>query len=651
MRAHARFLPSFRNTLLGAAMYLAAYICLLAALFFSLAGSAVGTAQLWQGKTSELAWLQYAQGACSLCLVAASAVLMYALIVCDFSVDYAANYTDRALPLFYRCTAFWGGHEGSMLFWALMVSLCGTAFLFTPTYRCLSSETKSWFLVFFLAIMAFFGLLLSTWNNPFLRSLPAPADGYGLNPLLQNPGMIFHPPLLFLGYGGFVIPGCLALAQAMSKQKDPMHWIDAARPFTLTGWLFLTAGIVLGGWWAYMELGWGGYWAWDPVENASLLPWLIGTAALHTCLMETHRAKLHRVNIFLISLTTVSAFFATYLVRGGVVNSVHAFGGNGAGSYLLVFVLVFLLLIGVISFLAKDKNARELGGLETREGFVVMAVWLLMATALIILLATLWPVISTLWADKSMGLDQKFYNSVCLPLFTVLLALLLICPWLRWQGGVRNARSFIIAAAAFAGALIIYWFMGVTKPLALMTASLSSALAVSMVLLLTEKSIRSWRPSLMACIVHASLALVALGISFSGPYKQEAEVELAKGGVAKVGQYNVTLTNLYEGRGAAFEFIEAELMLSLGGKNLGTISPQRRLYDKFPNSAFSEAATYPSLGSEFYVTLLGISDGRAVLHMSSNPLVNWLWIGGALMSLAPFIALKRRRPEKHSADG
>ena len=632
-------------------MYLAAYICLLATLFFSLAGGAVGTAQLWQGKTSELRWLEYAQAAGSLCLLVSSGILMYALVISDFSLDYVANYTDRALSLFYRCTAFWGGHEGSLLFWALMVSVCGTAFLFTRTYRSLSAETKSWFLVFFLAVMAFFGLLLSTWSNPFLRSLPAPADGYGLNPLLQNPGMIFHPPLLFLGYGGFVIPGCLALAQAMSTQKDPMHWIEVARPFTLTGWLFLTAGIVLGGWWAYMELGWGGYWAWDPVENASLLPWLIGTAALHTCLMETRRGKLHRVNIFLMSLTTVSAFFATYLVRGGVVNSVHAFGGNGTGPYLLFFVLAFLLIISVISFLAKDENAKELGGLETREGFVVMTVWLLMAIGLIILLATLWPVISTLWSDRSMGLDQHFYNSVCLPLFTVLLALLLVCPWIRWQGGTRNWRRLVIVAAACCGALVIYWRAGVTQALPLMSASLSTALLVSMGLLLMEKSVRAWRPSLMACIVHASLALVALGISFSGPYKQEVEMELARGGVARVGQYEVTLLNLYEGRDATFEFIEAELQLASDGKVIGTISPQRRLYDKFPSSAFSEATTYPSLGSEFYVTLLGINGGRAVLRMSSNPLVNWLWIGGALMSLAPFIALgRRRRPENQSAE-
>ncbi len=624
-------------------MYLAAYICLLVTLFCSLAGAAIGTAQLWQGKNSELRWLEYAQGMGSLCLLVASGILMYALVVSDFSVDYVASYTDRALSLFYRCTAFWGGHEGSLLFWALMVSVCGTAFLFTRTYRSLSRETRSWFLVFFLAIMGFFGLLLSTWSNPFLQTVPAPADGQGLNPLLQNPGMIFHPPLLFLGYGGFVIPGCLALAQAMSTQKDPMHWLDVARPFTLTGWLFLTAGIVLGGWWAYMELGWGGYWAWDPVENASLLPWLIGTAALHTGIVEMKRGKLHRVNIFLMSLTTVSAFFATYLVRGDVVNSVHAFGGNGTGPYLLIFVLVFLVIITFISVLAKADDSRELGGLETREGFVVMTVWLLMALGLVILLATLWPVISKLWTERPVGLDQHFYNRVCLPLFTVLLAILVACPWLRWQGGMRDWRKLLIVLASFCGALIVFWRTGIQQALPLMSASLSVALLVSMVLLLLEKSTRAWMPSLMACIVHISVALVALGISFSGPYKQEVELELARGGTAQVGPYTVTLSNLYEGRDATFDFIEAELQLSKDGSPVGVVSPQRRLYDKFPRYAFSEATTHPSLGSEFYATLLGVNGGKAVLRMSANPLVNWLWIGGALMSVAPLLGLRRRR--------
>ncbi len=623
-------------------MYLAAYICLLAAVLLSLAGSAIGAAQLWQGRTTELRWMERTQFFGSLCLMAASAVLLYALAASDFMVEYVASYTERALPLFYRVTAFWAGQAGSLLFWALMVSACGTAFLFTPTYRRLSEETRSWFLLFFLAVMAFFGFLLTTWSNPFLCVTPVPADGGGLNPLLQNPGMIFHPPLLFLGYGGFVIPGCLALAQALSSQKDAMHWLEAARPFTLTGWLFLTAGIVLGGWWAYMELGWGGYWAWDPVENASLLPWLIGTAALHTGLLELRRGKLHRVNIFLMGLTTVSAFFATYLVRGNVVNSVHAFGDGGVGTPLLLFVLVSLALVFFIAFRARDARAAALGGLETREGFVVMTVWLLVALALIVFLATLWPVISRLWVDRPLGLSANFYNQVCLPLFTVLLALLLVCPWLRWQGGFRPGRKLLSCLLAFGTALAVLWMNGVTKALPLMAASLSIAVIVGMVMRFAERSTRAWSPSVMACLVHASAAIMALAIAFSGPYKQEVEVELAPQGVAQAGSWTVTLTGLNEGRGVNYAFIEAELQLSREGKDVAVVLPQRRLYDKFQR-AFSEATTYPSLGTEFYVTLLGLHEGKAVLRMSANPLVNWLWAGGALMSLAPLLGLSRRR--------
>jgi cytochrome c-type biogenesis protein CcmF len=631
-------------------MYLAAHIALLVALFCALAGSAAGAAQLWQGRHSDLIWMEGAQTLVSLCLTAASAILIYALTISDFSLEYVAEYTERALPLFYRVTAFWAGQAGSLLFWALMVSVCGTAFLFTRTYRNLSHETKSWFLMFFLAIMAFFGLLLSTWNNPFVMQSPLPADGQGLNPLLQNPGMIFHPPLLFLGYGGFVIPGCLALAQAMSSQKDTQHWLDAARPFTLTGWLFLSAGIILGGWWAYMELGWGGYWAWDPVENASLIPWLIGTAALHTGIVEQRRQKLHRTNIFLMSLTTVSAFFATYLVRGNIVNSVHGYGEGNVGPYLLIFVLVFLAVIAFISLRAESPYQKTLGGLETREGFVVMTVWLLLALCAIILTATLWPVLSRLWMTNPVGLDGNFYNHVCLPLFTVMLALLAVCPWLKWQGGLRNWRKLLMSGSAFCAALIVFWRMGVQHALPLMSASLCTAVLFGMILLLTERTIRTWMPSVMACLVHISVALIALGISFSGPYKQEVEIELAPGSVAQVGPYAVTLSQLFEGRGANYDFIEAELKLSKDGAVIDTVSPQRRLYDKWQRSAFSEATTHPSLGNEFYVTLLGVNEDKAVLRMSSNPLVNWLWIGGTLMSLAPLLGLSRKRRPVHSHD-
>ena len=597
------------------------------------------------------------------CYVVASIILIYALATYDFSLVYVASYTDRFLPLFYRITAFWAGQAGSMLFWAFSVALCGGLFQLTRSYKSLTVDTKLWYWTFYLGIMAFFGLILVTWNNPFLLNHATPPDGNGLNPLLQNPGMIFHPPLLFLGYGGFVIPGCLALAQTLSrKYAEETAWTDVARPFTLSAWAFLTAGIVLGGWWAYMELGWGGYWAWDPVGNASLIPWLIATAALHTMLIQTRRNKLHGVNVFLMALTTVSAFFATYLVRSGVVQSVHAFGEGGVGVPLLVFILGGTALSVWIAFLARRDDAGELSGIESREGFLILTSWLLLALSLIILVATMWPVFSAFWKETIMGLAREaqldaaghdhggavgltadFYNRVCMPLFAAMVAILSICPWLGWNGGVRHKRNLLLVICAFIGSAAAMYSSGYTLPVAVLGASASIAALVSMALKLTDRSVLGHAPSFAAYGIHIGIALIALGIAFSGPYKIESEPTLAIGETAKVGQFEVVFKNLYEGEGPGYIFLEGELEVRKDGKLVGIASPQRRVYAKWGQMQFAEAAVIPSLGNEFYATLMAVDrQNRAVFRLSSNPLVNWLWIGGTLICLLPFISFRRR---------
>ncbi len=625
-------------------MYFFAYGMLMLALFCCLGGAAFAVLQLYQGRTNALKVIESAQIIMTGALVLASALLLHALFWNDFSLVYVASYTDRILPVFYRLTAFWAGQAGSLLFWALSVALCGLFFLFTPAYKKLSESTRIWFWLFFLGIMGFFSLLLTGWSNPFLMHTPVPADGNGLNPLLQNPGMIFHPPLLFWGYGGFVIPGCLALAQCLSGMGEKEgSWIEVARPFTLLAWLFLTAGIILGAWWAYMELGWGGYWAWDPVENASLIPWLIGTAAIHTTIIESRRNKLGRTNVFLMALTTISAFFATYLVRSGVINSVHAFGDGGVGLPLLIFILSSTVLCAWIAFFGPNSR-KALAGIDSREGMLVVTAWVLLMLSVIICIATLWPLISLLFSPQSQGLEAAFYNKVCLPLFALISVILAFCPWLGWNGGVRDMKKIITVAASFVLAGIGLWFADYRNPTAFVATCASIAAIVSIALLFMEKSIRAQMNTMAAFGVHIGLIMVVIGVAFSGPYKIEDDIQLAEGEQAKLGAYTLTLEKVSDGEQPGFEYLMSNVKVTKGEKLIGYITPQLRLYSKFGNQHFYEAATIFSLGDELYASFLGIDkDARVTLRVSVNPLVNWMWIGGVLMCIFPFLGLRRRK--------
>ncbi|MDL2267611.1 cytochrome c biogenesis protein CcsA [Desulfovibrio sp. OttesenSCG-928-G15] len=411
-------------------------------------------------------------------LTLCTVILTYAFINHDFMLEYVAQYSDKSLPLFYRITAVWAGQDGSLLFWAWSVGIGAAAFALAPSFRALGRETRLWYSLLFYLIMAFFMLLIAGWSNPFTLLSFTPENGRGLNPLLQNPGMIFHPPLLFLGYGGFVVPGCLALAQTLSGNLyDPKggtrseeSWATASRPFILVAWSLLTAGIILGAWWAYMELGWGGYWAWDPVENASLIPWLVASAYLHTGVIGSRRNKLHRTNVFLMALTTISAFFATYLVRSGVVQSLHAFGSGSVGGPLLIFIFAFLfisiiallcapgkarwqtppmltqglclLVMGCIAYIAWSlwfvstppkyvtltllfslavllvlnmrvaPEGEELEDLTSKEGLLMLVCWLLLAISLFILIATMWPVILATLQDYASVLPNFLGNAL-----------------------------------------------------------------------------------------------------------------------------------------------------------------------------------------------------------------------------------------------
>ncbi len=579
-------------------------------------------------------------------LSAASLILFNAFAHCDFALQYVADYSDRAMPLFYRVTAFWAGQPGSLLFWAWATSFFGLFFQYSSAYGKLKNGTRLLYWLFYLAVMGFFLFLLCTWNDPFILAARPLQDGNGLNPLLQNPGMIFHPPLLFLGYAGFTISGILAFAQGFSGAREVEgSWTRLARPFTLLAWIFLTAGIVLGCWWSYMELGWGGYWAWDPVENASLIPWLIGTACIHTSVIQDRRNKLHRFNALLIMLTMASAFFATYLVRSNVIQSLHAFGGNEIGLPLLIFVLVLVFLAALAARASGSPHPKPMGPLISREGLLMLMAWLFIALSLIILIGTLWPVLSSLWSEKPMGLDRSFYNRTCLPLFGLLGVLLCFCPWLGWKGGIRHKKGFLTAAAVFVIAALLCAFSGMHMPLALIACAFAISSAAGAILLpASDPAMRNTLSSIGACGAHLGAALIIMAVAWSGPYQEERTLELSLNESVTLDGRTFTFAKLSTGVERNYTFARAELTVSKDGDMLGTLRPEQRFYYKYPDRPFNEAAVIPGFGTEPYATLGKISPDmrKAVFRLSTHPLINWFWIGSALMCVCALLTVRRR---------
>ncbi|WP_419787381.1 heme lyase CcmF/NrfE family subunit [Pseudodesulfovibrio sp.] len=627
-------------------MHLIGYVGLLFSLLAFLFLACWAGLAAWSDRTGSLPLVERGQiiGAGGVFL--SSFILIVALVSRDYSFQYVYDNVDNTLDFVYTLTAFWGGREGSLLFWELIMALFGVIFVFTPSYKVFSERTKLYFWMFFLVTQGFFLLMLTCWSNPFIEMIPPPSDGRGLNPLLRNPGMIFHPPLLFLGFAGYAIPAACALAASIAGETK--SWVKACRNWNLISWIFLTAGIVLGCWWSYMELGWGGYWAWDPVENASLIPWFAGTAVLHTSIIEARRNALQRTNVFLMGLTFLLCVFSTYLTRSGVIDSLHTFGESGVSQPLFLGQMVILALTIFVPFLSERHTHRSLSEFLSRQGMLVITAWFLLALGVVVTLGTMWPVISKLWTSHPMGLDAHFYNRVCLPFMSVLVLIFAFCPWLGWKGGLRDRRGFFAVAGVLVVSFVVLFATGITKPVAALGAAAAIAAMASIVMLFVLfPPLRKTRHSWGVYGIHLGLALLALGIAFSGPYKIENEIVLGRGQTAEVGGYEITYVDRHDDTTPELRArATATLRVEKDGKLVGMMQPDKRIYRNFERQQFSEVSTIFSLGNEVYATLLGFTeDDRGSFKVSINPLVNWLWIGGTLMCLMPFLALTRmRRP-------
>ena len=633
-------------------MHITAYFALLLAMLLCLAGAVTALYGLWRRDYSRLVLLERGHLLAATAVVVSSVILTIALWRRDFSFVYVAEYTDTLLPLFYAVTAFWAGQAGSLLFWMLTLAIFGLGFAVSSSYRGLAPATRYAYWMFFLAVEGFFLLLLTGPSNPFLEAVPAPAEGRGLNPLLRNPGMIFHPPLLFLGYAGFTIPACLALACWLVGERRP--FVAAARNTTILSWIFLTSGIVLGGWWSYMELGWGGYWAWDPVENASLIPWLVATAFLHTSIVERRTKALPKTNVALAVVTFVTCVLGTYLVRSGVVESLHAFGEGGVGGPLLLSMIFSLVLLAAVLIAGAphfEGRYKSLSGLLSVPGFLVVLAWLMLALSAVVFLGTMWPVISKLWSANPVGLDAGFYNRVCLPLFALVTLLVTFCPILSWTEGVRDKAGLALGVGALLGGGVVLFACGLRLPVPLFAgATAVSAMAVTLYVFVRQRHARSRGGALGAYCVHLGLALLTLGVAFSGPYQQNQEAVLMPGRAMELGGFTLTYKDLEQEQTPAMSISRTRIEVTRNGRPVGELLPERRIYRGF-EQPFAEVSTIPSFGDELYATLLSVTDKKAAsIKISVNPLVNWVWIGGAIMCLAAFLSLRRpgqAKPERN----
>ncbi|MBC17294.1 MAG: cytochrome C biogenesis protein CcmF [Desulfovibrio sp.] len=625
-------------------------IGLVLAMLLSLIAAAWACLDTWQGQIGTVKWLEKGQVAVSSLIVLASGILWTALMSRDFSFKYVSQYTNLNLPDFYAVTAFWAGRSGSLLFWLLIVTVSGAIFLGTKKYRELPEQTKVAFWLLFFTIQGFFLFLLTGLSQPYIQLSPIPADGEGLNPLLQNPGMAFHPPLLFFGYGLLTIPACLSLAMALTKGQD--SWMLLTRGWVLPAWAFLSAGIILGGWWAYMELGWGGYWAWDPVENASIIPWFAATAYLHTSILGQRYGIFKRINIVLINLAFLLCIVGTYIVRSGIIESVHAFGGGGVGGPLLVFILgyLFLTLVG-----ARDANTDNTARLDmnafSRQGLLVFSIWIFLALGSVILLGTMWPVISLGWESNPVGVTAGFYNTVTMPLFVIMGLLLLVCPWFSWKEGVqwRSRLGISILSALCLG--VAAYIGGIRMILPLVGFSAGAGVVISIVMLALQKNALASKRFWIAHGTHLGIALMILGVAISGPYQQKKEIVVAEGQSFTFAGYDFEYKGIVRSESRGVKSNAAHIIVRHQGKEIGTLEPSQLIFSN-NDHPHTEVSTLFSLGKELYATIHDVNNGQLEpLIVNVNPLINWIWVGGTLVCLFPFIVLLPKRKRKpHTAD-
>jgi cytochrome c-type biogenesis protein CcmF len=577
--------------------------------------------------------------------------LAYAFVRDEFAIKYVASNSSSDLPAFYKITALWAGQEGSLLFWFWLLTLFSAILILR---RKRGDEILDHSLPVLALTQFFFSLLLILPSRPFERFPFTPEDGRGLNPLLQNPGMVFHPPTLYVGYVGFTAPFALGIGALLSGRRD-IEWVRRCRVWTILSWIFLTLGIIFGAKWAYVELGWGGYWAWDPVENASLMPWLTATAFLHSIMMQERRNILKFWNILLVTLTFELCIFGTFLTRSGVIGSVHSFARSSIGYYFLVFIGLSIILTAIIIHLRREllQSQRSIDSAFSREGTFLINNLILCALCFATFLGTILPLISELFTGKKLAVGPSFFNRVNAPLAVFLLLLTGICPLISWRKASFSnfRRNFLIPISI---SLLI------TIPLGLKLKSLYPILGVffgSFVFLtiisefyrpLRSRRSNPFRPFLRnkrrygGYIVHIGVVVLFVGM-VSSPLKLEKTVkDLKTGGSFSLGEYTFRFDGVSSEKGRNFEAIVGKLKVLKGGREIYELSPGRAYYPRM-DEVTAEVDIKSGFFRDIYAILLDSSEGKASFRVYITPLVSWIWAGCWIMLIGSVFALLHRR--------
>jgi len=601
-------------------------------------------------------WIALARPAASaqmLFLVLAFGALVWSFIANDFSVAYVAQNSNSALPLEYRISAVWGGHEGSLLLWGLILG--GWTFAVAMFSRRLPDDMVARVISVMGLISIGFLLFMLLTSNPFDRLVPPAPDGRDLNPLLQDFGLIVHPPMLYMGYVGFSVAFAFAIAALIEGRLDAT-WARWSRPWTIVAWVFMTFGIALGSWWAYYELGWGGWWFWDPVENASFMPWLIGTALIHSLAVSEKRNTFKNWTVLLAIFAFSLSLLGTFLVRSGVLTSVHAFASDPARG---IFILAFLLLVigGSLALFAWRAPAVKSTGhfqLVARETAMLSGNVLLVVAMGAVLLGTLYPLILDAFALGKISVGPPYFNAVFVPLMAPLLLILGVGPHMRWKqddaATLLRRYRFVLLVSVVAGILLPLVAYGTVTPGVGLGVALACWVVGGSVVDLgrrvrTSRGLRGVPRSYWGMTTaHAGLAVVVVGVTLTSAYSTESDVRMAPGESLEMAGYTFHFDSVDQVAGPNYDASFGHFRITAAdGSQVARLNPEKRIY-RVQTMPMTEAGIDGGLFRDLFIAMgEPLGDGAWAVRIYHKPFIAWLWLGAILMGCGGLLAASDRR--------